>query len=182
MDYLKTFLQQQGWDSQQVLVVGDCANLNSELAFAYDKTHLRYLAGLPKLEKAHRQLLLAPKDKDFRPHRLAEGYGGVPCAIPFTHDGRTITHRGLIVLSTPMQQALRQQREKDLQALCQALGQVQGKIGQKRCRSEKEVCQRAATQCKHSPVGELVTVTVTTTPEGSLELCWGIRHYRNLIW
>lgn len=174
MDQLKTFLQQQGWDSQQVLVVGDCANLNSELAFAYDKAHLRYLAGLPKLEKAHRQLLLAPNSRDFQRHPLAEGYGGVPCAIPFTHDGRTITHRGLIVLSTPMQQALREQREKDLQALCQALGQVQGKIGQKRYRSEKEVRQRAATQCKHSPVGELVTVTVTTTPEGSLELRWGV--------
>lgn len=174
MDHLKTFLQQQGWDSQQVLVVGDCANLNSELAFAYDKAHLRYLAGLPKLEKAHRKLLLAPKDKDFRHHPLAEGYGGVPCAIPFTHDGRTITHRGLIVLSTPMQQALREQREMDLLALCQALGQVQGKIGQKRYRSEKEVRQRTATQSKHSPVGELVTVTVTTTSEGCIQLGWGV--------
>src|SRR3990172_7090385 len=32
---LRTFLQQQGWQASQVLVVGDCANLNSELAFAY---------------------------------------------------------------------------------------------------------------------------------------------------
>ena len=176
MQSLETFLKQQGWDSQQVLVVGDCANLNSELALAYDKAHLRYLAGLPKLEKAPRDLLLAPSSRDFERHPLAEGYGGVPCAVPFSHNGKTITHRGLIVLSGPMQHALREQRQQDLQALYQALQQVKGKIGQKRYRSEKEIRQRAATQCKHSSVGQLVNVTVSTSDEGNLELRWAVDH------
>jgi transposase len=175
MQHLQTFLQQQGWNSQQVLVVGDCANLNSELAHAYDNADLHYLAGLPKLEKAHRNLLLAPQDKDFRRHFLAEGYGGVPCAVPFTHKGHTVTHRGLIVLSEPMQHALREQRQQDLQALYLALQEVKGKIGQKRYRSEKEIRQRAATQCKRSPVGNLVTVT-TTSDEGNIQLRWAVDH------
>jgi transposase len=179
MQQLQIFLKQQGWDSQQVLVVGDCANLNSELALAYEDAHLRYLAGLPKLEKVHRQLLLAPTPKDFQQHLLTnrsdpEGYWGVPCAVPFTHNGRTVTHRGLIVLSAPMQRALREQRQEDLQALYQALQQVKSKIGQKRYRSEKELHQRASTQLKHSPVGNLLQTTVTTSAEGSLDLRWRV--------
>ena len=179
MQQLQTFLKQQGWNSQQVLVVGDCANLNSELALAYEDAHLRYLAGLPKVEKAHRQLLLAPTPQDFQRHLLThrsdpEGYWGVPCAVPFTHNGRTVTHRGLVVLSGPMQRALREQRQEDLQALYQALQQVKGKIGQKRYRSEKELRQRAATQLKHSPVGNLIQATVTISAEGSLELRWRV--------
>lgn len=179
MQQLQAFLKQQGWNSQQVLVVGDCANLNSELALAYEDAHLRYLAGLPKVEKVHRELLLTPTEQDFRRHPLtkrsdAENYWGVPCAVPFTHNGRTVTHRGLIVLSGPMQRALREQRQEDLQALYQALQQVKGKIGQKRYRSENDIRQRAATQLKHSPVGNLVLVTVSTSDEGSLELRWQV--------
>lgn len=174
MEQLKIFLQQQGWDTQQVMVVGDCANLNSELAWAYHDAHLRYLAGLPKLEKAHRELLLAPSDQDFQRKPLAEGCGGVPCTVPFTHNGRTLTQRGLIVLSTPMQRAIREQRDQDLQTLCQSLGQIQAKIGQKRYNSEKEIRQRVATQCKHSPVGNLVTVTLTTSDDGKFGLRWAV--------
>ena len=179
MQQLQTFLKQQGWNCQQVLVVGDCANLNSELAIAYQDAHLRYLAGLPKVEKAHRELLLAPTEQDFQRRPLTkrsdtEGYWGVPCAVPFTHNGRTVTHRGLIVLSGPMQRALREQRQEDLLALYQALQQVKEKIGQKRYRSENELRQRAATQLRHSPVGNLVLVTVSTSAEGKLELGWKV--------
>lgn len=179
MRQLQIFLKQQAWNSQQVLVVGDCANLNSELALAYEDAHLRYLAGLPKVEKAHRKLLLAPTAEDFRRHPLTkrsdtEGYWGVPCAVPFTHNGRTVTHRGLVVLSGPMQRALREQRQEDLHALYQALQQVKDKIGQKRYRSENELRQRAATQLKHSPVDKLVLVTVSTSAEGRLELRWQV--------
>jgi transposase len=171
---LRTFLQQQGWQASQVLVVGDCANLNSELAFAYVDANLRYLAGLAKLEKVHRMLVLAPDERDFERMPLAEDYWGVPCEVPFTHNGRTITHRGLVVRSDPMQQALRQERQKHIRELLLAIQQVKGKIGQKRYRSEKEVCRRVTTQLKRSPVGNLVGVQVSTTPEGKIRLEWWI--------
>ena len=174
MAHLRAFLHQHGWSASQVLVVGDCANLNSELAFAYADAQLRYLAGLAKLEKAHRELVLKPDQRDFERLPLAEGYWGVPCEVPFTRHGRTLRHRGLVVRSDPMQQALHQERQKRLRELLLALAHIQAKIGQKRYRSEKEVSQRVATQLKRSSVGKLISVQVGATPEGKVCLEWWI--------
>ena len=181
MHNLRQFLQQNGWRSSQVLVVGDCANLNSELAWAYQDANLRYLAGLGKLEKVHKDLLLAAEDWRFKNMPLTEqtdqdGYWGVPCEVPFTHMGRTLTHRGLVVLSGPMQQSLRQTRQQNLRNLQIALHQLQGKInlGQQRYRSEKEINCRIATQLKKSPVGNLLRVQLTTSAEGKFNLNWNL--------
>jgi hypothetical protein len=173
MHHLRAFLQQQGWQASQVMVVGDCANLNSELAFAYVDANLRYLAGLAKLEKVHRELVWKPDNQDFEHLPLAEGYWGVPCDVPFTHAGRTITHRGLVVRSDPMRQVLHRERQKNQRELLLALHQIQSKIGQKRYRSEKEVCRRVATQVKHSPAGKWIGVKVVTI-EGKISLEWWI--------
>jgi len=174
MYHLRMFLQRHGWSVSQVLVVGDCANLNSELAFAYADANLRYLAGLAKVEKVHRALVLTPEDRDFEALPLAAGYWGIPCEVPFTHNGRTLRHQGLVVRSDPMRQALRQERQKQIRELLLAIEQVSGKIGQKRYRSEKEVGRRVVTQLKHSPVGKLVGVQVGTTPGGKISLEWWI--------
>ena len=181
MHNLRQFLQQNGWKSSQVLVVGDCANLNSELAWAYQDANLRYLAGLGKLEKVHKNLILAPTEQRLQRMPLTEktdpdGYWGMPCEVPFTHAGRTLKHRGLVVLSGPMQQALRQTRRQDLRKLQVALHQIRCKIvvGQKRYRSEKEINCRIATQLKRSPVGSLIKVQLTTSLEGKFNLDWYI--------
>ncbi len=177
MHNLRQFLQRNGWNASQTLVVGDCANLNSELALAYQDANLRYLTGLGKLEKVHKELVLAPEEHRFRQLPLTEktdpdGYWGVPCEVPFTHNGHTITHRGLVVLSDPMRQALRQTRRQDLRNLMVAIHQIRCKIGQKRYRSEKEINARIATQLKHSPVGHLLNVQLTTSPQGRFNLEW----------
>jgi transposase len=173
LDNLRAFLHQQGWQAAQVRVVGDCANLNSELAFAYADAHLRYLTGLAKLEKVHRELVLQPDHRDFERLCLAEGYWGVPCEVPFTHAGRTRTHRGLVVRSDPLRQVLRQERQQNIRQLRIALQQIQAKLGQKRYRSELEVSRRVATQLKHSPAGEWVGGQVATTA-GKIHLTWWI--------
>lgn len=177
MHNLRQFLQRNGWNASQALVVGDCANLNSELACAYQDSNLRYLAGLGKVEKVHRELILAPTNQDFKKMPLTgktetDGYWGVPCEVPFTHEERKVTHRGLVVLSDPMQQALRATRKQDLRKLQIALHQVRGKIGQKRYRSEIEIHRRIATQLKKSPVGKLIQVQLTVIPEGQFNLDW----------
>jgi transposase len=173
MHNLRTFLQQQGWQASQVLVIGDCANLNSELAFAYQEAQLRYLAGLAKLEKVHRELVLGPDGRDFERLHLAEGYEGVPCEVPFTHKGRTLVQRGLVVRSEPMRQSLRAERRRKVRALLLALHQIRGKIGQKSYRSEKEINRRVATQLKRSPVRDLIDVEVTAV-EGQIQVHWRI--------
>jgi len=67
---------------------------------------------------------------------------------------------------------LHQERQKNIRKLLLALQQIQGKIGKKRYRTEKEVCRRVATQVKRSPASKLIGVQVTTT-EGKISLhCW----------
>lgn len=176
---LQTWLGQQGWDTQQVLVVGDSANLNSELALAYADHHLKYLAGVPLLEKVHRKLVLAPAERHFSPlpltaERGPQGYGGLECAVPFTHGGRTVVHRGLVVLSGPMRSSLRRSRAKHFWELWAALRGVQAKLGQKRYRSVTEVQRRTETQLRHSPVGKLVRAEASLAADGTVHLRWQV--------
>ena len=179
MQALRALLQRQGWDTQQVLVVGDSANLNSELALAYTDQQLKYLAGLPLLEKVHRALVSAPAERDLYRHPLTDdpgpgGYWGVLCAVPFTHGGRTVIHRGRVVLSGPMRTALRRTRAQHFHALFAALRGVQVKIGQPRYRRVAEVQRRAETQLRRSPVGKLVRVEAAASAEGRVTLRWWI--------
>ena len=179
MEALQTLLHGRGWNTQQVLIVGDSANLNSELALAYAQHQLKYLAGLPLLEKVHRTLVLTPTEADLaRLPLTAEhgptGYWGWVCEVPFEHAGRKVLHHGLVVLAGPMRTSLRQQRAKDFQALFAALRQVQTKIGQKRYRTALEVQRRAETQLRHSPVGKLVCAEATQTPEGIVTVRWWV--------
>lgn len=185
MTALRTLLERQGYDPQQVLVVGDSANVNSELALAYDDQQVRYLAGLALLEKVHRTLVLTPTEAELYglpltgaerspKHHGPTGYWGWECAVPFKHGERSVTHRGLVVLSGPMRTSLRRQRAEDFRALFAALRQVQAKIGQKRCRTVTEVQRRAETQLRHSPVGKLTRIEVSATPAGTPTLRWWI--------
>ena len=179
MDALQTLLHGRGWNTQQVLIVGDSANLNSELALAYADHQLKYLAGLPLLEKGHRTLVLTPTEAELSRLALTDdhgptGYWGCSCAVPFKHDGRTVLHRGVVVLSGPMRTSLRQQRAKDFQALFAALRQVQTKIGQKRYRTALEVQRRAETQLRNSSVGKWVHVEATPATEGRVTLRWSV--------
>ena len=65
------------------------------------------------------------------PLTTAEGtqadYFGLPCMITFTHESKTVTHRGLIVLSGPMRRAVRQGRARQLHDLRAALTAVRAK-------------------------------------------------------
>lgn len=179
MESLRALLNGRGWNTQQVLIVGDSANLNSELALAYADQHLKYLAGLPLLEKVHRTLVFTPTEAELGRQPLTDdhgptGYWGWVCEVPFQHDGRQVIHRGLVVLSGPMRTSLRRQRAEDFHALFVALQQVQAKIGQKRYRTALEVQRRAETQLRHSSVGKLVRAEATQTPEGIITLRWWV--------
>jgi len=175
MQALRALLHRHGWDTQHVLVVGDRANLNSQLALAYTDQHLKYLAGLPLVEKVHRALVRAPAERELYRHPLTDdpgptGYWGLLCQVPFTHQGRTLVHQGLVVLSGPMRTALRRTRAQQCHALFAALRAVQAKIGQKRYRSVTEVQRRAETQLRRSPVGKLLRVEAAGTPDGQVTL------------
>jgi len=182
MERLCRLLKQHGWSVGEVMIIGDRANLNDELALAYDDHGLRYLAGLQPRKNRHRQLWLAVPEKQFYAHPLTNdhgpsGYWGRPCQVPFKHEGRQVTHRGLVVLSGPMRTALRQTRAARLRALRQDLRQVQSKIGRPYYRTVKAVQQRANTQLKRSPVGKFMQAQAYTDEQGQICLRWWVDHY-----
>jgi transposase len=175
MERMSRFFRRRGWSVNKTVIIGDRANLNDELALAYDDHSLRYLAGLQPLKKAHRQLLTTYSDADFYEHPLnqkrgKDGYWGIPCQISFEHKGRRVVHRGLVVLSGPMRHALRQTRADQLETLRQGLAALQAKIGQPHYRTAEVIQKRANTVLKQSPVGKFVRVEVYTDESDVIRL------------
>ncbi len=175
MERLCRLLKRHGWPVNEVLIIGDRANLNDELAIAYDDHGLRYLAGLQPQKKQHRELLVAIPEQQFYAHPLtdergAKGYWGVPCQVVFEHEGRQVTHRGLVVLSGPMCTSWRQTRAAQLREVRQALSQVQAKIGQPHHRTVAAVQKRANTQLKKSPAGKFMRAEAYADAAGQVHL------------
>ena len=174
MERLNRLLTRYGYPIEMVLLVGDRANVNDEMALAYDARHIKYLAGLEARKKEHRALLTAYPDVYFYRHPLGEpGYWGIPCSVVFEHQGKRAVHRGLVVLSGPMRRARRRTRATQLRALRQELQGVREKIGRPQYRTAKQVQQRAETRCRRSPVGYLMQVW-TTEENGQVSLHWAI--------
>jgi transposase len=180
MARLCRLLERQGQTLSEVLLIGDRANLDDELALAYTDQHLKYLAGLQPRKKAHCELLVAVPECQFYAHPLTApvgrepGYFGLPTVITFTHAGRTLQQRCLVVLSGPMRRALRHGRARQLHDLRAELAAVRAKIGQKRYRSVQDVQARAATCLRHSPVGHLLSATAEQTASGAVDLHWAV--------
>jgi transposase len=177
MDRLCHLLKRQGWPIEDTVVIGDRANLNDELAVAYQDRGLRYLAGLQAHKKEHRQLLEHYPTQQFYAHPLSEGYWGICCPVVFEHAGRQVTHRGLVVLSGPMRTAHRQARTKQLWALDQALWAVRAKMGRPRYRTVADVQRRANTRLKNSPAGKFMRAQATANEQGQVRLRWWLDRY-----
>jgi transposase len=179
MERLSRLLEQRGWPKDAVLVVGDRANLNDELALAYDDRGLRYLTGVKPERKERRTLMMQVSDRQLYACPLTEGRGanrhwGVPCQVTFKYQERQVTHRGLVVLSGPMRHSLRKTRATQFRALYQALREVEAKIGQPYYRTVKAVQQRAETQVKRSPVGKYLHIQAYTDAAEQVQLRWWI--------
>jgi transposase len=179
MDRLCRLLQRRGYPLDQVVIIGDRATLNDEIAVKYDAKGLKYLAGLKAQKKEHVELLKAAPEAQFRAHPLTAERGrygtyGLACSVRFAHAGHTVTHRGLILISGPMRHAVRQGRAQALRTLRADLVAVRARIGHKRCRSVKEVQARADTCLRHSSVGRLMRAEAFATAEGRVDLRWWV--------
>ena len=172
MDRLCRVLQQRGWPAPETVLIGDRANLNDELACAYDDHHLHYLAGLQPRTTAHCALLTRFATWQFEAYPLAEGYWGRLVSVVFEHNGRQVTHRGLVVLSGPMRAALRRTRAQQVWALRQELLALQAKVGQPRYRTLKSLQRHATALLKRSPAGRFMRVTVASNEAGQVTLRW----------
>jgi transposase len=178
MAALAAWLQQRGYALAETLVVGDRAMLNDEIALAYDQYGLRYLAGLRGLKKEHKALLRQGTTEQFMDFPLQAGdnpqYWGRGCMVPFTHEGRTVYHKGVVVLAGPIRDQLQQSRRAQLAALEQELTALRAKVGQPYYRTVKRVRCSANARCRDSKVGDLMTITVSETATGQVNLHWQI--------
>lgn len=180
MERLLALLQKQGYAPQDMLVVGDRAMLDDKIALLYAQKNLRYLAGLSAQKTVHKKLLYGIKESEFIPYTIQTRRGDKQywlkaVAVPFSHEGECVTHRGVAVISGPMRDQLRLSRQKHFDALEAAFGTIQTKAdaGQKRYRSAKEVTARAATQCRNSTVGKFVTAQASVIDD-NIKLVWSV--------
>jgi len=181
MKRLAALLKKHGQPLHEVLVVGDRAMLDDQLALLYAQKGLRYLAGLAAQKKVHRQLLELTSEAALRRYPLDEqrgryGHWGRPVAVFFEHEGQEASHQGLVILSGPMRFARYRSRAQQFRALRQAFQEIQAKAaaGQAHYRTPDQVQTRAETQCRRSPVGELVTVEAKQTG-GRVVLSWRVK-------
>lgn len=181
MKRLVALLKKHGQPLYEVLVVGDRAMLDDRLALLYDEKGLRYLAGLATQKKVHRQLLELTSEASLRrfpldPHRGRYGHWGRPVAIFFEHEGQEAAHQGLVVLSGPMRFARYRSRAQQFRALWSAFREIQTRAdaGQVHYRTPQQVQARAETQCRRSPVGQLVTVEAKQVGE-RIVLHWHVK-------
>jgi len=172
MTQLARCLQAQGQAPEQTLVVGDRAMLNSEIVMAYQKTGLRFLGGL----RGRKDLLNVWTDEQFEAYPIVSGpdphYWGRGCQVTFKHEGRTVTHKGLVVLAGPLRDEWRQNRQQQLQALQEELARVRSDIGQPRLRSIRAVQRRVNSKLRASNVGKFIQVNVYESPAGGVTLHW----------
>lgn len=178
MDTLASWLKGRGYRLDETVVVGDRAMLNSEIAHRYDEFGLRYLAGLRCSQKEHKALLTKWTTTELEEYPIIEGsdpqYWGRGCTVSFKHDGRSVHHRGLVILAGPLRDQLQQSRRLQLAALEDELTALKAKIGQPYYRSVKQIQRSANARCKQSKVGRFMSVRVEETADGQVALRWQI--------
>lgn len=177
LNNLAAWLHKRGKPLQESLIVGDRAMLNAELALLYDKFGLRHLTGLKAASPQLKAVIGRWSDEQIEAFPLVEGpspqYWGRTCEIPFAHEGKCTTHKGLVVVAGPLRDQWRQARETQLQELESSLEQLSREIGQPRLRSVKAVQRRVNARVRNSSVGQFLDVVVNTTLTGEVNLAWG---------
>jgi len=178
MQNLAQWLKSHGQPLDQTLIVGDRAMLNAEIAVTYDQVGLRHLTGLKAQQKEHCALLEVWNDEQFEKYPIVPvpepQYWGRGCTVAFTHEGRTVTHKGLVVVAGPLRDQLRLTRKTQLQELAKELAQVRNDIGQPRLCTLKAVKRRVNARLRASKVGYLVDTTVYETPTGQVDMTWQV--------
>jgi transposase len=183
LERLTSLLAAQHWPTEQVLLLGDCANLDDRLALLYDQRGIYYLSKAPLVKKLHQALVAEVSEADFYrlplTHEPQPAYWGVPVRVPFESDGRRVQHRGLVVLSAAMRDAWGQTRREQFAALETVLQDVQQKAarGAPKYRTIPEVRERIRRRLQASPVGQFLMVTVEG-PHGAVQVQWHIAQQR----
>jgi transposase len=173
---LAAWLHSHGYACQDSLIVGDRAMMNAEIALLYDRHGLRHLTGLKAQTNAQKAMLTAWSDEQFEAFPIVDGpspqYWGRGTQVTFTHEGKSVVHKALVVLPGPLRDQWRQSRQERLDALFVELDALRKRIGQPRMRSVKMVQRSANARLKESKVAQFVHVDVYESAEGEVNLLW----------
>ncbi|MCP4360906.1 MAG: transposase, partial [Chloroflexi bacterium] len=178
MDNLATWLKKRGYRLEETLVIGDRAMLDDKIAHAYEQYGLCYLAGWRCLKKEHKELLTRWPTAQFEAYPIVEGdnpqYWGRGWSVPFEHEGRTLYHRGLVILAGPLRDQIQASRREQLAALDAELALLKAKIGQPYYRTVNCVRRSANARCKESKAGRFMSISIHETADGQVDLQWQI--------
>ena len=177
---LASWLHAHGYACQDSLIVGDRAMLNAEIAVAYDAKGLRHLSGLKASTQEQKALLSGWSDEQMEAYPIVDDpspqYWGRGSQVTFTHEGKSVTHRALVVMAGPLRDQWRKSRQEELDALCAELEQLRGRIGQPRLHTVKLVQRSVNARLKASKVARFVDATAYMTSEGAVNLVWQFDH------
>lgn len=181
MTMMRAFLEKHSHSSKKTIIIGDRANLDDKLAFAYEKNKLRYLSGLKTAKNVHKELLVHIPEEQFYGSPLTKekgpkGYWGRACMVPFEskEKKKTIYHKGLVVLSGPMRTAFRKDRAKNIHDLGQELKELQAKIGKPHYRGIENIQRKANGKIKKSTAGKFMRAEAFLDNEEKVHLRWWI--------
>ena len=176
LEKLAQWLEKHGYPLQETLIVGDRAMLNAEIAIAYDDKGLRHLTGLRTLSPEHKELVYRWSDEQFEQFPIVEGpdpqYWGRGCQVTLTHDDKSVTHKGLVVVAGPLRDQLRQARQRKLDALDGELSELRSRIGQARLTTGKALQRSVNARLKQSKVADFVITDVQQATDGQVTLHW----------
>ena len=112
LENLAAWLHTHGYACQDSLIVGDRAMLNAEIAVAYDAHGLRHLTGLKASTQEQKALLTGWSDEQMEAYPLVDDpspqYWGRGSQVTFTHEGKSVTHKALVVMAGPLRDQWRQ--------------------------------------------------------------------------
>lgn len=173
---LAAWLHSHGYACQDSLIVGDRAMLNAEIALLYERHGLRHLSGLKASTHEQKRLLTQWSDEQFEAFPIVDDplpqYWGRGTQVTFTHEGKSVTHKALVVLAGPLRDQWRQSRQAKMDALFVELEALRKRIGQPRMRSVKMVQRSANARLKASKVAQFVDINVYESAEGGVNLLW----------
>ncbi len=145
---------------------------NTEITIAYDKHGLRHLTGLKAATPHLRRLVGDWTDEEMEKCPIEAGpspqYWGRETRVTFEHEGESVTHKAVVVVSGPLRDQLRQSRQAQFDALFAELETLSSRIGQPRLTTVKSVQRSANARLRESKVGNFVQVTATKLLTGQV--------------
>ncbi len=123
----------------RMIVVGDRSAMDGEVALMLRDYGLDFVGAVKMTEKA-RELVASIPDEEFKPLKV-EDYSAAESTVRFSHDGRRIDFRGVVVLSRRKAEQDAKKRSDAISEIESEFRKVQAKLNTKRWR-ERDLVQR----------------------------------------